>query len=96
LNEKQLESEFPPKNLSLVRLVSTKLSEIFLKKIKKMRRHEGIAPLVAPKQGASLPWCKDAVCSSLNVAAKKKNTTEYKVGTRRHVNKGKQHVFIDT
>jgi hypothetical protein len=53
-------------------------------------------PLVAPKQGASLPWCKDVVCSSLNVAVKKMNTIEYKFGTPRHVNKGKQHVFIDT
>jgi hypothetical protein len=27
----------------------------FLKKFKKMRRHEGIVPLVAPEQGSSLP-----------------------------------------
>jgi hypothetical protein len=54
-------------------------------------------PLVAPEQGTFLPWCKDVVCSSLNVAIKKKmNTTEYKFGTQRHVNKGKQYVFIDT
>jgi hypothetical protein len=52
-------------------------------------------PLVAPEQGLSLPRCKDAVCSSLNVAVTKMNTTEYKFGTRRHVNKGKQHIFID-
>jgi hypothetical protein len=71
------------------------LSEFFEKKIEKTRRREGIVPLVAPEQGASLPWCKDAVCSSLNVAVKKMNTTKYKFGTRIHVNKGKQHIFID-
>jgi hypothetical protein len=91
-----LEFEFPSKNLSLVRLVSTNLSEFFEKKIEKRRGHEGIVPLVAPEQGASLPWCKDVVCSSLNVAVKKMNTTEHKFGTRRHVNRGKQHLLIDT
>jgi hypothetical protein len=67
-----------------------------LKNVEKTRRHEGIAPMVASEQGASLPWCKDVVCSSLNVAVKKMNTSEYKFETRRHVNKGKHHVFIDT
>jgi hypothetical protein len=32
-------------------------------------------PLVAPEQEASLPWCKDAVCSSLIIVVKKMNTT---------------------
>jgi hypothetical protein len=53
-------------------------------------------PLVAPEQGASMPSCKDVVCSSLSVAVKKMNTAEYKFGTWRHVNKGKQHLLIDT
>jgi hypothetical protein len=57
--------------------------------MEKTRRHEGTVPLVAPKQGASLPWCKDVVCSSLTIVVKKMNTAEYKFGTRRHVNKGK-------
>jgi hypothetical protein len=34
-----------------------------LKIFEKTRRHEGIVPLVAPEQGACLPWCKDASCS---------------------------------
>jgi hypothetical protein len=68
-----LEFEFPPKNFSLVRSVSTKLSELFLKKIEKKRwGHEGIVPLVAPERGASLPWCKDAACSSISIAIKRK------------------------
>jgi hypothetical protein len=60
-----------------------------------MRSHKGIVPLVAPEQRASLPWCKDAVCSSIIVVVKNMNTTECKFRTRRHVNKGKQHIFID-
>jgi hypothetical protein len=30
---------------------------------------EGIVPLVAREQGASLPWCKDTLCSASNVFA---------------------------
>jgi hypothetical protein len=52
--------------------------------------------LIVPELEASLPWCKDVVFSSLNVAIKKMNIAEYKFGTRRYVNKGKQHVFTDT
>jgi hypothetical protein len=66
-----LEFEFPSKNFSLVRSVSTKLSE-FLKKFEKTSRTRGHCALVAPKQGASLPWCKDAACSSISIAIKKK------------------------
>jgi hypothetical protein len=54
------EFEFSLKNFLLVRSVSTKLSEFF----EKTRRHEGIVPLVAPEQGACLPWCKDASYSN--------------------------------
>jgi hypothetical protein len=35
-------------------------------------------PLVAPEQGASLPWCKDAACSSISITYGKKYIAEYK------------------
>jgi hypothetical protein len=54
------EFKFSLKNFSLVRSVSTKLSEFF----EKTRRREGIVPLVALEQGACLPWCKDASYSN--------------------------------
>jgi hypothetical protein len=63
-----LEFEFPSKNFSLVRLVSTKLSEFF----EKFRKN--IVPLVAPEKGASLTRCKDAACSSISIAIKEKST----------------------
>jgi hypothetical protein len=46
------EIEFPSKNLSLMRSVSTQLSVFFEKNCKKIG--EGIVPWVAPKQRASL------------------------------------------
>jgi hypothetical protein len=61
------EIEFLSKNLSLMRSVSTQLSGIFLKKF--VKNEEGIVPLVAPEQGASLPWGKDALCSASNAVA---------------------------
>jgi hypothetical protein len=40
---------------------------IFLKTNRK--NEEGIVPWVAPEQGASLHWCKDARCSAPSVIA---------------------------
>jgi hypothetical protein len=52
------------------------LSEFFEKIRKNEEGMRASCPLVTPEQGASLPWCKDVVCSSLNVAVKKKNTVK--------------------
>jgi hypothetical protein len=79
------EIKLPSKNLLLVRLVSSQLPGFFLKNFVKMG--EGIVPWVAPEQGASLHWCKDARYSGLSVVTNKLTQTTISFGTQRHVNK---------
>jgi hypothetical protein len=49
------EFEFPFKKLFACAISLDKVIGIFLKKLRKKRRHEGAVPLVAPEQGACLP-----------------------------------------
>jgi hypothetical protein len=77
-------TEFPSKNLSLVRLVLTKLSEFFEKFRKERGGHRALG---SPRVGSIFALAQRRSLLSPKRCRKHVNTAKDKFGTQRHVNK---------